>query len=75
MPDRAYRKAIPLIGIVALMRGIAVYVNICGVGLFFFSPNDRLGLIPLHGIAVAAALVVFESVGESGSVASEREVV
>ena len=68
MPDRAYRKAIPLIGIVALMRGIAV---VCQYLWCRFVSS----LVPLHGIAVAAALVVFESVGESGGVASEREVV
>ena len=34
-----------------------------------------MGLIPLHGVAVAAALVVFERVGKRGCVATEREVV
>ena len=31
--------------------------------------------IPLHGIAIAATLVVFKSIGEGGSIATEGEVV
>ena len=32
-------------------------------------------LIPLHGVAVAAALVILKSIGERGGVTTEREVV
>lgn len=33
------------------------------------------GLIPLNGIAISASLVVFQSVGEGGGIASEAEVI
>lgn len=33
------------------------------------------GLIPLNGVAVSASLVVFQSIGEGGGIASEAEVV
>ena len=39
------------------------------------SAFDALGLIPLYAVGISAAFVVFECIGQCGSVASEGEVV
>ena len=63
-------------GIVSIAAFVGlVYGARCFPHYYMFSCSCYTCLIPLHGIAVATALVVFKGIGKRGGITTEGEVV